>query len=242
MKKFLFWLIGGVLSFFFLGVEGVGAQYTEPFRILFIGNSFSQDATEYLQNIANSAGIPIEVGNLSIGGADLQTHWNNANGNTAAYIYYKWDESGSKTTQSSATLLSGILDEERNAIALQQVSGKSGLSGTYEPFLSGLIDYIQSNAPTAEIVWHMTWAYASNSNRSLFPNYNNDQITMYNAILDTVQTMVVTPYDLKVIPNATTIQNARASTYLSEVGNELTRDGYHLNLNMGRRLSALTVF
>ncbi len=46
-------------------------------KILAIGNSFSQDATRYLQDIAASAGEELFVRNLYIGGCSLEMHSKN---------------------------------------------------------------------------------------------------------------------------------------------------------------------
>ena len=44
-------------------------------RILAIGNSFSQDATHYLHQIAASDNVEMKVVNLYIGGCSLEQHW-----------------------------------------------------------------------------------------------------------------------------------------------------------------------
>ena len=46
-------------------------------NILAIGNSFSQDATRYLQKIARADGEKISVINLVIGGCSLERHYLN---------------------------------------------------------------------------------------------------------------------------------------------------------------------
>ena len=79
----------------------------------------------------------------------------------------------------------------------------------------------------------MTWAYQEDSTHAEFPKYYNSQTTMYNAILNTVQTKVKYP----VMPCGTAIQNARTSF----LGDTLTRDGYHLNEYIGRYIASLTV-
>ena len=56
-------------------------------KILAIGNSFSQDATRYLQEIAASAGEELFVRNLYIGGCSLEMHANNIKANAPAYDY-----------------------------------------------------------------------------------------------------------------------------------------------------------
>ena len=44
-------------------------------NVLAIGNSFSQDATRYLHQVAKSAGVYLEVFNLEIGGCPLSKHF-----------------------------------------------------------------------------------------------------------------------------------------------------------------------
>ena len=46
-------------------------------KILAIGNSFSEDATTYLHQIGEAAGVKNQIVNLYIGGCPLETHWEN---------------------------------------------------------------------------------------------------------------------------------------------------------------------
>ena len=46
-------------------------------KILCIGNSFSEDATTFLNPMLTSYGIDTLVVNLFIGGCSLQQHWEN---------------------------------------------------------------------------------------------------------------------------------------------------------------------
>jgi hypothetical protein len=105
--------------------------------------------------------------------------------------------------------------------------------------LPGLVRAIKEACPTAQILWHMTWAYQGDSNHSEFPKYNSDQNTMYQAILSAVQNKILTNADIvKVIPVGTAVQNARTS-YL---GDNLTRDGYHMDNGIARYGASCTVF
>ena len=62
---------------------------------------------------------------------------------------------------------------------------------------------------------------------------------MYKAITRTVQAKVLPNKEISIIvPNATSIQNARTS-YL---GDTLTRDGYHLSYDIGRYIAGVTFF
>ena len=93
--------------------------------------------------------------------------------------------------------------------------------------------------------WNLTWAYAQPSqwkkNQSFLTNYqdyyNQNQMTMYTAITDTVAQVVAPVGGFAVyIPTGTAIQNLRSSY----VGDKLNRDGVHLNWSMGRYTAAMT--
>ena len=56
-------------------------------NILAIGNSFSEDATHYLHQIAKGSGIATKVVNLYIGGCSLETHCKNILDKEKAYRY-----------------------------------------------------------------------------------------------------------------------------------------------------------
>lgn len=210
-------------------------------KILAIGNSFSVDGMQWLYDIADSCGVDnIVLGNLYIGGCSLQTHWEKASTNAASYTYYK-NTTGTWTTLNSKTMLYGITDETWDIITMQQASGDSGLPATYDPYLTNLIQYVNTNKtnPNAMLDWHMTWAYQANSTHTDFPNYGSNQMTMYNAIISTVQSKIATNNAFtKIIPVGTAIQNVRSSY----IGDTLTRDGYHLSLTLGRYIAAMTWF
>lgn len=63
-------------------------------KILSIGNSFSQDATRYLQQIAAADGHPLFARNLMIGGCSLERHAGNVRSGSADYEYQEDASSG----------------------------------------------------------------------------------------------------------------------------------------------------
>ncbi|MGM9664975.1 MAG: DUF4886 domain-containing protein [Eubacteriales bacterium] len=202
-------------------------------KILAVGNSFSVDAMQYLWDVMNSAGYTdITLGNLYIGGCSLDTHWSNISQDKAAYTYYKNTSGSWSSTTSSVS--AALAEQDWDIVTVQQVSQSSGNPSTYGN-LENILSYIKENEPNAKIYWHMTWAYQSDSTHSGFAYYGNSQVTMYNAILSTVQDTVSAKVD-GVIPSGIAIQKLRATT----VGDTLTRDGYHLNYGNGRYTAALT--
>lgn len=212
---------------------------TKTLKVLAIGNSFSTDATEYLWNVANDGGVEtVVVGNLYIGGCTLNNHMTNLNGSKNAYKYYK-NTNGTWNMTENTSIQTALLDEEWDIITLQQASGTSGVSSTYSAPLSIILPKLSALEPNADIYWHMTWAYQGDSTHSDFSQYNKNQITMYNAIVNAVKENIATNETFRgIIPSGTAIQNLRSS-YL---GDTLTRDGYHMSYSHGRYTAALTWF
>ena len=207
--------------------------------ILAIGNSFSDDAMEYVYNIAHSLGIEqIYLGRLYIGSCTLEMHRQNAEGNAGVYTYY-YNTSGEWVKVSGKSMLYALNRHSWDFVTLQQQSGRSGLPETYNGDLTYLINYVKKheNAVNARLAWHMTWAYQQNSTKADFDNYNNSQKVMYNAIISTVQSKIVTNANFSyVIPSGTAVQNARTSI----IGDTMTRDGYHMSRPYGRYVTGLT--
>ena len=210
----------------------------ETLKILTIGNSFSDDTMQYVYKIAKSAGVEsIKLGNLYIGGCSLNTHAANARENKGAYDY-RTNSNDAWVNTPNFKMKDALLSEDWDIVSLQQASGSSGIADTYAE-LEYLIGYVKEHAPMAKIVWNMTWAYQQDSTHNEFPKYESNQMTMYESILDAVQTKITGNEDISVIvPCGTAIQNARTSY----VGDTLTRDGFHLSLGLGRYIAGLTFF
>ena len=209
-------------------------------KILAIGNSFSVDAMTHLYSVAKAEGVEeVVLGNLFVGGCTLKMHADYIESGEAPYIYYK-NTTGAWEQTDGCSLLQGLQDEQWDIITMQQGSSGSGLVDTYQPYLDNLIAYVNENKtnPDSKLVWHMTWAYQSNSTHSAFPNYGSSQQAMYYGIVNCLQKVIDTKSEFALtIPVGTAIQNARTS-YL---GDTLTRDGYHLN-EYARLLASYTWF
>ena len=207
-------------------------------RILAIGNSFSSDAVEQnLYELFNAAGIDAVIGNMYIGGCTLQTHWTNLDNNIPAYAYIKILD-GVRKEYPDKAIQDVISDEDWDIITFQQASGSSGLYSTYEPFLTNLIDWF-SKESEAQLWFHQTWAYSQDSNHKEYGNYNKNQLVMYNAIINAVKLAIQNhPEIVGVIPSGTAIQNVRTTS----IGDNMTRDGYHLEYTYGRYTAACAWF
>ncbi len=210
---------------------------TKTLKVLAFGNSFSIDAMEYLYGICKDAGVEnIVLGNLHIGGCSIDRHVKNIEENIDDYTYYK-NTSGSWMRNNMFTAKEAIEQEDWDIITIQQAPEVICIASSYTQ-LGTLINYIKSTKPNATIMWHMTWSYAKSCKLASFKNYNKDQMTMYNAIINTTKQIILPNRNIDyIIPVGTTIQNMRTS-YLGDTLNR--NDGYHLNVGLGRYTAALT--
>lgn len=126
-------------------------------------------------------------------------------------------------------------------MSFQQVSQLSGIYASYFPYLPELMVYVKQHLknPKAIFVLHRTWAYAKDSSHRGFANYNKDQNAMFRAIVKTTNRVACQLKDIAfIVPAGTAIQNARSSSK----GDSLCRDGFHLDLKIGRYTAACTWF
>ena len=210
-------------------------------KVLTIGNSFSEDAVEnYLYDMARAAGHKVLIANMYIGGCNLETHWKNASGSLPAYQLRTISPDGTRGTMNEQALKEVITGENWDYISFQEVSQLSGKIGGYTEYLPQLVEYAGglTTNPDVKFILHQTWAYAQDSNHFGFPDYNSDQMTMFQAIVETVwQAKNLADIDM-IVPAGTAIQNGRTSY----IGDRFTRDGYHLSLTMGRFTAAAAWF
>lgn len=224
----------------------------DTLRILAVGNSFSDDGTEYLPDLLEASGIHnVILARLYIGGCSLEQHCLEYENDTKDYVYSKSTENRWVKAGEKVSLRDALHDEKWDIVTIQQTSGLSGIYDSYKRWIPRLLETIRLEVqnPKASIVWHQTWAYAVNSDHGKFPLYDRNQQKMYSAIVDCVKRASV-EFNLSiVIPSGDAIQIAR-KTRLNNKGEvpestkvyDLTRDGYHLNRQFGRYIAACTWF
>lgn len=206
-------------------------------KILAIGNSFSQDSTTYLYDLAKSDNVELKVVNLYIGGCSLERHWNNIVENKADYGY----QLNGTSTGKYAAIHEVLVEDDWDIITLQQCSGLSGLIDTYHPYIQDLSNYIKQYAPKAKQLIHQTWAYELDSSHSEFCNYNNSQEEMYQALVKCYDT-VAKELSLDIIPLGEVVQTLRKLPIFDykNGGKSLCRDGFHMHYVYGRYALAAT--
>lgn len=186
-------------------------------KILAIGNSFSEDATAYLDALSDAGDAGLVVGNLYIGGCPLRLHWENAVSDAPAYRYTK---TGQETTESS--IRAALEGDDWDYVTLQQVSHQSGMFDTFMPYLPFLSGYVRGIKPRSVQLIHQTWAYQKDSDHGGFANYNRNQDRMFSSLKDAYFGAAIM-LDTKILPSGEAWQRTRAT----EIGDTLCRDGFH---------------
>lgn len=222
-----------------LCAAAIPATAADVIKILAIGNSFSEDAVEQnLHEICSSQGVGVVIANLFIPACTIDMHYQNLRTNAPAYSYRKIGLDGKKVTTEKVRLETALRDEDWDYITFQQASKDSGIFST----LSALGDFMHRvrmiTGKHPVFAWHSTWAYAPTSTHTGFDAYGRNELQMYHDIVHTAELVMLKFPELQIlIPTGTAIQNARTAIL---AGKDLTRDGYHLELTIGRYIAACT--
>lgn len=205
-------------------------------RILAIGNSFSRDAIEQnLHELALAGGDTAVIGNLFIGGCSLERHAGNIRDDRHDYVYRKIGADGKRIERTKVSIADALADDKWDYVSLQQASSFSGLFEKYEPYMPGIMKYVKERTPKkCKIILHQTWAYQNGAGNTGFRYYDRDQLKMYRAIVEANNRAARTWKIKTVVPSGTAIQNARTSF----IGDNMNRDGYHLDYGHGRFTAA----
>lgn len=210
-------------------------------KVLTIGSGISNDATtSYLHDIAESEGMPLIIGSMTSDGASLEDHQKNITENQEVYQYNRIAVDGSSSTKNNQSLKTIIKSENWDYISIEEALPLSGKSEGYQTYLPQILEYIKEQAtnPDVKYILHQPWAYAQNATEAGFANYDNDQIKMFNAIVNATSEAKELAQINIMVPSGTAIQNGRTSY----IGENMLRDNFHLNINIGRLITACTWF
>ena len=207
-------------------------------NILAIGNSFSQDATAYLHQMAEACGATAQVANLYVPGCSLESHWKFVqNGDEPAYDL---EENGAKTGR-KISLRAALGLRRWDVITLQQCSPLCGVRSSYTPYLPLLCGFCRALSPGSRLYLHETWAYETDSTHSAFAQYGSSQTRMADQVQE-AYARIAAELGLPCIPVGRVVRYFRESVpgyAVAQGGRRLTRDGYHLSIPLGRLLAAL---
>ena len=202
-------------------------------RILTIGNSFSEDATRYLSQIARSQGENFEVVNLMIGGCSLERHYRNMLDDKKDYFLMF----NGVNTWFFMTLREALFSREWDVITIQQVSHLSFKKETYYPYITKLVDYIRTCQPKAKLYFQETWAYEDGSERLLNMAGYNTHKAMLSDIQKTYKEVALAEGIDGIIPSGTLF-----GMMLDKGIEKVHRDTFHATLGLGRYALGLLWF
>ena len=202
-------------------------------RILTIGNSFSEDATRYLAQIARTEGENFEVVNLMIGGCSLERHYRNMLDDKKDYFLMF----NGVNTWFFMTLREALMSREWDVITIQQVSHLSFKKETYYPYITKLVDYIRSCQPKAKLYFQETWAYEDGSDRLLNMAGYNTHKAMLSDIQKTYKEVADAEKIDGIIPSGTLL-----GMMLDKGIKQVHRDTFHASLGLGRYALGLLWF
>lgn len=220
-------------------------SHPKSLKILCIGNSFTEDATNRLPSFIKAAGLNhICIGHLISGGASLKKYYDNyMNDSTSGIFQVTNDEMKWNTLSDNYSLKQALRYANWDIISFQQLSHEAGRYQTYEPYLSNLIDIAKYECNNSKpiFVWQMSWAYGSGCKEEVFKKYDYNQLEMYKDITDMTK-ILIKQSDIDIIaPIGTAIQNLR-NTSLNVSPLDITRDYRHLDEGIGRYTATCTLF
>jgi len=205
-------------------------ETSKTINVLALGNSFSNDATTFIPQIAKADGVDLRVLDCSIGGCTLICHYiNTFNGTTDYSANYRTTQG--TIHKSNVSLYQALTAKDWDYITIQQQSNNSGNINSFEPYLAELIKYIKELCPNAKLIFHMTWAFPE-ENESGLRDYGSQE-GMHNKIKE-VFLAKSEEYNMPIIPSGEAIKLAR-DVYDSD----FNRDTLHLD-DKGRVIAALT--
>lgn len=199
-------------------------------NILAIGNSFSEDATRYLHDIAKADGENLQVVNLYIGGCSLERHYRNMlSGDRVYELQYNGQKTGF-----CVSLKEALLNRKWDIVTVQQASILSFVEESYEPYASALSDFVCKYAPKAKLYLHQTWSYEDGSDRLInaagFESYEK----MQSAVTDAYSKIANTIGADGIIPSGELF-----NTLLKRGVPKVHRDTFHASFGLGRYALAL---
>jgi hypothetical protein len=157
MKKILSHLTLPLLAAIFFFGQLTEAAQARTVRLFLIGNSFSQNASRYLPQLAKEGGHELIIGHAELGGHSLKQHWSYVEAAEANAADPKGRPYNGKSLRE--LLGAGTWD----VVTIQQYSLHSSDVETYRPYAKKLTDFIRTLQPKAEIAMHQTWAYRSDA-------------------------------------------------------------------------------
>lgn len=247
--------------------NNINFDLRKSLRLLAIGNSYTQDTTDYLFQIAEASGAEdILIGNLFYPGRNLKRAYEHIQNGDTDYTYFEWTSGGRHKSWSGKSMKDGITAQKWDTITLQAwypeaCYGLDGIANDDETqWFTYVTNYIKENMTNkdAKLGFNMIWSMeatssaktTTESNPNNAPN-NGNTLNDWNRIVEQTKLHLAGDNNTNgysyVLPVGTAIENARTSylagirgtTNSNDIMGGLQRDRVHLN-DIGKYIAAIT--
>ena len=200
------------------------------YKLLSIGNSFTQDPHRYLHDMAKRRGVNLTLINLVIGGCSYERHYRNMISDAPVYAL----EHNGEGTGFYVSLTEALTSDRFDFVTVQQASHFSFRPETYEPYAAELTDYVRQCQPQTKVVLQRTWEYEKDSQRLHDMGFSTTD-EMFRAVAAAYdKNAAAIRADLQ-IPSCEAVHEA-----LRLGLPRFHRDTFHAGLGVGRYLLSLT--
>ncbi len=243
----------------------------ETLKVLFVGNSFNQDATEHLPGMLAANGTKkVYMGRTYVGGETVVGYLNNFDSNThCSYLTCAPGESSWKGNDATKDhgLRMALLKEDWDIVTFMEYSGNYDMldgwnavarsngvriSDNVKEFINKIFEAKQNKRPT---VMFLLPQGNTSKQKIVHTMYGGNPIGHYNVIVNYGKELLNGTCIDDIIPTCTTTQNIR-TTYLNEplpdsypagetkysMKHECSRDGFHLDYGTTRYAAACTMW
>lgn len=160
MMKSILFRVSRIAAVLALGATFVvGVVSARTLRLFVVGNSFSNNATRFLPELAKDGGHELIMGKAQTGGCSFARHWNAVE----AFLANPDDVKGK--IYGGKSLHEHIGEGPWDVITFQQYSLHSSDVATYRPYAEKLHAHLKTLQPQAQILMHQTWAYRVDANK-----------------------------------------------------------------------------
>lgn len=202
-------------------------------NILLVGNSFAQDEFGYVPALLKEffPSLKFRIGLLFTGGASLELHYNNLNGNGAYQQYSEYTSESTKWTHQQSVRLSDVISKYAwKIVTFQQASAYQGDYATMKPYIKKLMDGYTKKMGRTPVYLYVFPHIRGSKNEQITKLNPATTAAAYQKYVAIVQTVLKSFSFKGVIPNATAIENARTVASLNTLGSggDMTYDTWHL--------------
>lgn len=219
-------------------------------KILFIGNSLTLDATHFLPDMLNAAGIRnVEMTRIFHGAYTIPLY--NQNYYTDNICSMRTWKAGQARWSGDETLVyapeDAVKADAYDVICIQEYGGRScawSWSAEEKAAVTGLIDKLKQSQGENKPRFVFLFPHVFATDYSvLVEHFGNDNVRMFNTCAATFSQMMQETDFEDVISTGAVIQNLR-TTGLNKVNpHDMTRgDGIHLDYGMGRYAAGCIIF